>query len=187
MPSDYQQRTLLMSWKPRFNLSKFKAEILDLIIMKQLSFSIVESEYFNNAFKSVNPIVVALIPKDGDTVKAWIQRKYEPVKADIIVLLSESCSTIHLAVDIWTSFNALAILGIVAHWMKGDGSRRSSLLGLLQMKARHDGEHISEEMISVIELFELVHKLGYFITDNVTNNNRAICILGQKYGFDLDE
>jgi hypothetical protein len=61
------------------------------------------------------------------------------------------------------------------------------LLGLLQMKAQHDGEHIAEEMISVIESFGLVHKLGYFLTDNATNNDRAIRILGQKYGFDLEE
>jgi hypothetical protein len=133
-PTDHQQRTLPMSWKPRFNPSKFKADILNLIIMKQLPFSIVESEYFINPFTSANPTAAELIPKDGHTIRAWIQQKYKPAKAEMVVLLSESRSTIHLAADIWTSPNALAILGVVAHWMMEDGSRKSILLGLLQMR-----------------------------------------------------
>jgi hypothetical protein len=155
--------------------------------MKQLPFSIVESEYFINPFMSANSTAAELISKDGDTIRAWIQQKYKPAKAEMVVLLSESRSSVHLAADIWTSPNALAILGVVAHWMMEDGSRKSILLELSQMREQHNGEHIADEMVNIIESFGLVQKLGYFLTDNATNNDCAIRILGKKYGFTLDE
>jgi hypothetical protein len=174
-------------WQPRFNPDKFKADILNLIIMKQLPFSIVETEYFTNTFESANPAAADFIPKDGENIRFWIQQKYAPAKAEITVLLSESRSPIHLAANIWTSPNALAILAVVAHWKLENGRRKSILLGLLQMRAQRDGEHLAEELVEVIESFGLVHKLGYFLTDNATNNDRAIRILGEKYRFDLNE
>jgi hypothetical protein len=42
-------------------------------------------------------------------------------------------------------------------------------------------------MVEIIESYGLVRKLGYFLTDNATNNDRAIRILGEKYGFTLNE
>ena len=51
----------------------------------------------------------------------WLIRRYNEEKIRTRQTLQDALTNIHLSIDLWTSPNALAILGIVAHYITADG------------------------------------------------------------------
>jgi len=48
------------------------------------------------------------------------------------------------------------------------------LFGLCRLKGLYFGENIAEIIIAVVETYEIINKIGYFVFDNAKLNN--ICI-----------
>ena len=66
-----------------------------------------------------------------------------------------------------------------------DGSQyRTFPLSLPQQKGQHSGANIAETVAAIIFNFGLTPKLGYFVTDNASNNDTCLAELGTKFGFD---
>lgn len=57
-----------------------------------------------------------------------------------------------------------------SHWL----TRLQVLLAIRQLKGPHSGENQAQIIISVIKDYGLEDNIGYFVTDNATNNDTAI-------------
>ena len=77
---------------------------------------------------------------------------------------------IHIALDIWTSPNRLSLLAICAHFTTYNQKRQKALLAL-QVVPNHSGEAQFSVLLSVLEDYGIIQKLGTIIADNTPSNN----------------
>jgi len=72
-----------------------------------------------------------MLPASANTIRAWIVRSYDTERQMIQKSLGKSRSRIHFTMDMWTSPNHLALLGIVAHYMDQNGRLNKALVTIL--------------------------------------------------------
>jgi hypothetical protein len=114
----------------------------------------------------------------GNTLKRWILKEFEKKRLEVKNELTTARSRIHISFDLWTLPNSLALVAVVAHYLDKDLNARSYLIGLRRIKGAHSGENIAEAMLPILREMGIVLRLGFFIADNVGNNDtciRAIC------------
>jgi hypothetical protein len=97
--------------------------------------------------------------------------------------LHAATSKIHLSFDLWTSRNLRALLGVNCHFADEFGNLKTFLLALPQQLGHHSGVNIADNITSIIEHFNISESIGYFMTDNATNNDTCIEALGLEYNF----
>ncbi|KAK4071107.1 hypothetical protein Purlil1_13524 [Purpureocillium lilacinum] len=83
--------------------------------------------------------------------------------------------------------NTLAILGVVAHYVMEDGQLQHHTLALKDIDSEHDGSHLADAILEVIEDWGFASKLGYFVMDNAGNNDTMMksLSLGLLSRFDI--
>ena len=115
------------------------------------------------------------LPKSGNTVRAWTMQLYSIQKQALIQLL-ESCHLIHFTFDLWSSPNHLSLLGLVGHWINADGKACHGLLGLRRLYGAHTGDNQSQIVLTLLQEYFLVKKVGYFTLDNAANDTALSCL-----------
>jgi len=85
---------------------------------------------------------------------------------------------VHFTLDLWTSPNHRAFLGVVGHWISGDGKLHGTLLGLRRFHGSHTGVNQAQHFWEVVKLYELETKVGYFTLDNASNNDTTLTQVG---------
>lgn len=65
-------------------------------------------------------------------------------------------------------------MGIVAHFINAKGQNITTLLGLRRLLGAHSGVNMAEQVVKVIQDYEVTDKVGYFVLDNATNNNTCL-------------
>ena len=73
-----------------------------------------------------------------------------------------------------TSPNCKALLAITAHWTSSNYKAVATLLVIRELNEEHTGENMAEIVYQVAKEYGIVDKLGSFMMDNATNNNRAL-------------
>jgi hypothetical protein len=144
------------------------------IAVCNLPLRLVECEEFQAFLAYLNRDVNAWLPKSHHTIREWVMRQRDSVKAQIKSRLHSSRTLIHISCDIWTSPNSLAILGVIAHYIADDGKLERSLLAMKNIVASHEGTNLAQYIIAVIQDWELASKLGYFQMDNAANNDTML-------------
>lgn len=81
---------------------------------------------------------------------------------------------IHLSFDLWTSNNSIAFIAVVAHYINDNGQLQIMLIGLCQVIGSNSGEVIAEQMVGLIQEYDIEKKLRYFIFDNSTSNDTCV-------------
>jgi hypothetical protein len=71
-------------------------------------------------------------------------RTYETQKLRVKRAVQSALSKVHFTVDLWTSPNALAILGIVAHYTSESGQLEYSVLALRELDGKHSGPNMAD-------------------------------------------
>jgi hypothetical protein len=83
----------------------------------------------------------------------------------------------------WTSQSLLSLCGIVVYFIDNKGSYRTFLLSILKLTRRYIGVNIADGVAAILMEFNISNKIGYFILDNMLNNNTCIEALGKELGF----
>jgi hypothetical protein len=83
------------------------------IVVELEPFSSVEAPTFQQIFKDLPGIDLPL--KSATTVKRWLVAQLADLCTYLRAELDTTCQTIGLSLDVWTSKNHLAILGVVGH------------------------------------------------------------------------
>ena len=153
----------------------------------------VEAESFRNVIEYCNPMAVKKLPKSANTVRSDIMKCFEAAKVTVKENLKIARSKIHLSFDLWTSPNFKAMLAIVGHWTSYEFKVETALLAMKEITGAHKGEFIAPVLHGVAKEFGIDDKLGYFMADNATNNDKALRFLDRairnegRIGFDVEE
>jgi hypothetical protein len=97
-------------------------------------------------------------------------RAYEAEKQHVQQALQSPRSKIHFTVDLWTSANSKALLGMIGHYFADSRDLCQSVLALREFDGPHTGKNQSQIVIKVIEEYRIASKVGYFMMDNAENN-----------------
>lgn len=136
-----------------------------------LPFRLIECPEFRALLAYLNTDIDTWLPDTHETIRKWIMRQYEVQKEKVKQRIQSSKSRIHISCDLWTSPNSLAILGIVAHYVTEDGQLEHHILALKDIDSEHDGSHLAEAILEVVDEWGFASKLGYFVMDNAGNND----------------
>ncbi|KAG9379945.1 Dimer-Tnp-hAT domain containing protein [Pyrenophora tritici-repentis] len=110
-------------------------------------------------------------------------------KPRIVQALSQSLSKIHISFDGWTTKGGKrGYLGIIAHFVNTHGKLVDLPIALPQLMGAHSGESLADVIYKTLLEFGVAStKIGWFITDNASNNDTAIQSLARRVGFDAVE
>ena len=92
-------------------------------------------------------------------------------KEHVKLALQSAISSIHFTLDIWTSPNAHALLGIVSHYTNEQGAPKQSVLVMKELRGEHIRENLASVFLKVLEDYQIISKLGYMMMDNANNND----------------
>jgi hypothetical protein len=122
---------------------------------------------------SIRPEAVEVL-QSANTIRAHCMRRFQAARQNIKYLFSMSKSKIHISVDLWTSPNNYALLGIVAHWWDEEDVLRSALIALPKVYGTCTGANIGKAIIDTLDLYNITKRVGYFMLDNASSNDTAV-------------
>lgn len=76
---------------------------------------------FRSFLQYLNPETENWLPTSATTIRLWTVRTYESEKRQIRQKVQSTLSKVHFTVDLWTSPNSLAIIGIIGHYIVENG------------------------------------------------------------------
>jgi hypothetical protein len=94
-------------------------------------------------------------------------------------------SQIHLSFDGWmTKGSKKGFLGIVAYYVTATGELRDLPIALPQLTGSHSGKRMGKIVPATLRLFGIgADRVGYFVLDNVSNNNTTVDFLAHELKF----
>ena len=130
-----------------------------------------------------NPEIGNWLPNSIPTIRTWTLQTFEAQKHRIQREVQSALSKIHFTVDLWTSPNALAIIGMVApHYTSESDQLEHSFLALRELDGKHSGQNIASLIMQIINDYGVPSKVGYFMMDNADNNDTMMEALSEcKY------
>lgn len=157
-----------------FDRATFEQLLVRWVCRCSISLSVVEQNEFRALLAFLNDSTINCLPKSHNTLREWIVRTFEYEKQRIMQALQSAYSKVHFTVDLWTSPNAKALMGIVAHYIAENGALRQSVLSLRELEGQHTGANQAGLIFSVLEEYGILSKVGYFMMDNASNNDTMI-------------
>jgi hypothetical protein len=133
----------------------------------------------NRLLRFLNLEADAALPHSHNTILTWTIRQYKSYKERIRNILHSASTKIHITVDLWSSPNSLAVMGIIAHYINEEGILDNSVLALRNVIGEHTGANQAEIIMDVLDEYGIASKLGYFVMDNATNNDTLVKKLSQ--------
>ena len=85
-----------------------------------------------------------------NTIHKWVMRQFKNEKVTVRMRLQKVQTKIHISLDIWTSTNNKAIMGITAVYIREDGELEHTVLAVKEIEGNHEGENL----VPVIEIIE---------------------------------
>jgi hypothetical protein len=157
--------------------ARFRYLLIRWIVCMHVALSVIEHHTFRELVVYICPALEPFFVKTGKTIRRWILEEFKKQRVRVKDELGLAKSMIHVSFDLWTSPNSLGFVAAVAHFLDKDLKNRSLLIGMRRVRGSHSGENIAEAIIPIILEMGIVGNLGYFITDNATNNDVAIEVI----------
>jgi hypothetical protein len=126
-------------------------------------FTTVENSYFR---EFINYFCPRYIVPERHQVKDFIINKFNTRRQKIINYLNQIEGKFSLTTDMWTSINRDAYLGITIHYVDSNWCLCNFLLDIIPFNVRHTGENIAQEIIRVLDEFQISNKIIALTTDN---------------------
>jgi hypothetical protein len=157
--------------------------LLNLIIIRRLPFSCVEWPEWHAFIRALNPQGHTFIPTSHNTIKQRIDVWFPQAKDIVRKRLQSSQTSIHLAVDIWTSPSQDLLLAICASFVDAKDRFRNVLIAL-RMVHGHSGVNQWETLRPVLEDYGIMKHIGTLIGDNSTTNDRLCYTIAHHLGLE---
>jgi hAT family C-terminal dimerisation region len=141
------------------------------VVEDHMAFDTIESTGFQRIFKD---LAIPLPFRSRMTMSRRIDKEFESQRAQLINELSLTCQTIGLSLDIWTSKNFKAILGVIGHWLTADFQYQERVLEFTEMHSVHSGENMAQTVEEILEELGIRYKLLAITTDNASNNETLV-------------
>jgi len=160
------------------NRESVQEKLVLLVAVCHLSFNLVEQREFTDFVKELYPQYEV---RTADTLKNWTTKYYAKFKDAVHAKIQVTATMMHIAFDGWTAPNGLALLGIVGTWYDKEAHLiRNVLLDMSDLGGHHGGKQMADCIGPVLESYGITgRKVGSFVSDNVTSNDRAVVELGE--------
>ncbi|KAJ6436675.1 hypothetical protein O9K51_10794 [Purpureocillium lavendulum] len=146
--------------------------LVSLIAVHRLLLRLVESDEFHTFCKALNPQATTEIMSSHAEVGKKVASSWLLQKDAVLKRLQSAPSNIHISADIWTSPNQELFLGICAQFVDYETEKLSKALLALPVIFSHSAEAQLEALSSALRDYGIDHKLGAFIGDNASSNDK---------------
>ncbi|XP_053374207.1 E3 SUMO-protein ligase ZBED1-like [Mercenaria mercenaria] len=157
---------------------KLDDHVHKLIVGKALPLSLVDSPFFKNFVKELDPRYKP--PSRYD-----VQKSLDGKMRQMTVKLQNELPPVggHLAIthDGWTSCATESYDTVTAHFINSNWELRSAVLQTTKVEGSHTGEHIAERLKEMVSDWNI--PVPTVVTDNAANERKAIQLLGwERFG-----
>ncbi|KAK8007211.1 hypothetical protein PG989_001201 [Apiospora arundinis] len=150
-PVSKRARTQATTVISRAQVQQAEELALGFIINSDQPFNIFSDSFLHHLLILHNPALCAQIAWGRTTLRERLSRCFK-IKKDIIRKeMMESISRIHLAFDLWTSPNRLAIIAVSGHFLDGKGRQQQRLLALRRQLGAHTGSNLSSGLYQTVQ------------------------------------
>ena len=160
--------SLLSGKRHRSNEETLERNIIRWVVEDKQAFNSIESPSFRRIFQDIPGISLPFGSRH--TLRRRIEDEFLQQRVSLKDDLSNSCQTISLSVDVWTSTNGLPIFGMIGHWLTETFELREEVLDFAELHGAHSGENLALAVQTTLEELGLQHKLMAMTGDNASNN-----------------
>jgi len=161
----------------RVYLNAFNKALISWILVSHITLTVVEVPEFRPLILLLNPGIFDFLYKSCNCIRNVIIREFKARKERVRQALAQAKSKIHVGFDLWTSPASVDCVAVVVHYVGRNLKSLSLLIALKEMEGSHSNENIAAAILPVFGDFRIEDKLGFFISDNVTSNDRAVNVL----------
>ncbi|KJZ68294.1 hypothetical protein HIM_12315 [Hirsutella minnesotensis 3608] len=182
--ADPREQAIANALIKRFDKEHFQKLLLEWILDANISFRQPEHYRLRQIFEYLNPSVATTNAHiSHDTVRRRMLDLYAQQKARVVEHLRNTPGQIHIAIDGWRSRNRHALHGVVCFYVDQHGNQFKLVLGLPELKVAHSGDHVAEQILEIIDSFDIRDKVGYLTLDNAGNMDTAAESIATALGF----
>lgn len=150
--------------------------LLNMVAIDCQPFSLVGDEGFKSFVAGLNPSYE--LPSRKILSTRLLDAEYEKRLGAIKQMVRESCDSICLTVDCWTSKTMTPYMAVTGHFIHKKTLKFSSiLLQCCVLEGSHTGAHIAEAIKSVANEWQINEKVNFWVSDNASNMLSAAHIL----------
>lgn len=144
------------------------------VVCMRIPSSVVENSHFRSFLRIFNSSLMAAIPISNEILRTWIVTEFHRRKQLVKAELQTSRSNINLSFDVWTSASYVAYLRVVCHFIDDKYQNQTLLLGFRRVIGADSGANQAEQILSLIQEYEITSKLGYFVLNNISSNDTCV-------------
>ena len=111
---------------------------------------------------------------DADIIKTLEQNIICWSVINCMAFITETYQIIAIFLDIWTSKNSKAILGIIGYWLTADFKYKERVLEFIELQGVHSRENMAELLNKTLIELKIKYKLLTIIKNNTTNNETLV-------------
>lgn len=163
--------------------------ILNYMLLNNIPHSQLDSVSFKQMVVDIwrAPNAESLAPLSSWTYRRLLTSTFMDYKPRVKALLQQQ-ESVSITLDMWTSPNHHAFMGIVAHFIDADWTPQSVVIGMEHMVGSHTAEAQSEQVMAVLADFGIVGKVFTITTDSASVMNKMALLLGStdkypEFGF----
>ncbi|XP_062191235.1 zinc finger BED domain-containing protein RICESLEEPER 2-like [Phragmites australis] len=165
----------LKNWK--FDQEVARQELIKLIVVHELPFSLVDYAKFRNFVASLNPWFTLV---SRTTIKADCIDAYEEGKAALRKILQTSTSRVSLTADLWTSNQTLGYLCVTCHFINDNWRLVKRIIKFTLVETPHDGRNLFNAMLRTLQDWNIEDKVFAITVDNATVNDSFVTSLQEN-------
>lgn len=137
------------------------------VVQTRQPFTTVEHSSFKAIFDAV---AVELPLRCADTLRDRVKNEFEDYRQGLRRELAQTCDSIAIALDTWTSEHQLSIIAVIGHWITPSFERREALLDFVELPGPHSGENMAAVVLAMLHELNIAPKLLTITGDNAGNN-----------------
>ena len=161
-----KEQSDLETLRSAVNRSSVHQTLLRLIVHHDLPLSAVEWPELHSFVFAINHTAVRCIWQAHQTTANHIATTFTKRRQQVMQLLQQSQSLIHLTTDTWHSPNFKELQAITAHFVDASNTRQKALLSLPELRNGHAGVEVAAQIMTTLEAYGITDRLGYITADN---------------------
>jgi len=157
-----------------FNHAVSRKELMRMIMLHELSFSLVEYEGFRRFVSSLNPSfkIICRHTTRNDCLKAFGEQKLV-----LQALLRKSKSKISMTMDLWKSNIMVAYICISVHYIDDEWKSQKRIVKFTALETPHTGVAMFSTVEKFIREWKIEDKLFSVTLENASNNGAMMKLL----------
>ena len=164
-----------------------QVEITDALVLyiagDLVPLSVVESHYFSNLLKRLDPRYQ--LPSRKHLSTKFLEEKSSSIQNDVRRSL-QNAPSVCLTIDLWSNRQMKGFMGITGHFIL-DWTMQSVMIACKRFKGRHTAENIRLEYEETVSSYEISEKIMTVVTDNASNMTKAFDFSLPGYTTDKDD